>query len=307
VQLVGLDPPTVEPIPDPGAPVNVLYPAPYNNLGIPAATLHDLIVTLTSSSNPSFDLVLRGQGSALIQAAGLEPSFVMLWAGTWDVLQAVVRDLPPTSASAFESDYRTIVQTLVNSPVEAQLVAANVVDVLELPFVTTVPPVVVDSTGNPVLIGGQPVPLIGPDGMLSPTDKVTLTAIPLLEQGVGIPLPHGLGVPLPGIVVLGTEEQDAIRQAVDGYNAVIKEVAADYRFPVVDANGWLAAAVEGITVGGIDFNTDFITGGLISLDGIHPTDLGQALLANRFIEAINAWYGSSIPIINLTARRRGAR
>ncbi len=300
VWLVSLSPPTLEPIPVPGVPVNTLYPVPYNNLGIPGATLRDLIVTVTLPANPSFDLVLRGQGAALIQAVALEPSFVVLWAGTWDVLQAVVLGLPPTSKSAFDSDYRTIVQTLMNPPVEAQIAAANVVDVLELPFVTTVPPIVVDSTGTPVMIGGQLVPLIGPDGPLSLTDKVTLTAIPLLKQGIGIPVPIGTGAPLPAQVVLNAVEQDEIRQAVVDYNDVIATVAADKQFPVIDANAWLTGAGEGIVVGGVDFTTDFITGGLISLDGIHPTDLGQALLANRSIETINAWYGSSIPIMNLT-------
>jgi hypothetical protein len=47
-------------------------------------------------------------------------------------------------------------------------------------------------------------------------------------------------------------------------------------------------------------NTQFVTGGIFSLDGIHLTPLGNALLANEFIRAINMKFGSTIPKINAT-------
>jgi len=55
----------------------------------------------------------------------------------------------------------------------------------------------------------------------------------------------------------------------------------------------------GIEIGGVVYTTGFITGGLVGLDGIHRTDLGYAVLANAFIEAINAAYGSAIPLADL--------
>ena len=43
----------------------------------------------------------------------------------------------------------------------------------------------------------------------------------------------------------------------------------------------------------------FITGGLFSLDGIHPTDLGHAIIANVMIEAVNRKFGSNVPYARL--------
>ena len=40
---------------------------------------------------------------------------------------------------------------------------------------------------------------------------------------------------------------------------------------------------------------------MFSLDGVHPTRTGQALIANAFIDAIDARFGETIPEVN-TAR-----
>ena len=39
--------------------------------------------------------------------------------------------------------------------------------------------------------------------------------------------------------------------------------------------------------------TDLVFGGLVSLDGVHFTARGYALMANKFLEAIDAKYGSN--------------
>jgi hypothetical protein len=38
----------------------------------------------------------------------------------------------------------------------------------------------------------------------------------------------------------------------------------------------------------------------MSLDGIHPTDFGQALVANEWIATINSYYHASLVPVNLT-------
>ena len=42
-----------------------------------------------------------------------------------------------------------------------------------------------------------------------------------------------------------------------------------------------------------NLNADFITGGLVSVNGIHLTARGYALMANEFLEQIDATYGSN--------------
>jgi lysophospholipase L1-like esterase len=48
-------------------------------------------------------------------------------------------------------------------------------------------------------------------------------------------------------------------------------------------------------------------GGLVSFDGLHPSNTGYALLAYAFIKAINLAYGANIPEINVVAAYSGGR
>jgi hypothetical protein len=41
-------------------------------------------------------------------------------------------------------------------------------------------------------------------------------------------------------------------------------------------------------------SAEYVKGGAFSLDGVHPTARGYALIANKFIEAINAKYGATL-------------
>ncbi|MGY0040108.1 hypothetical protein [Pedobacter sp. NJ-S-72] len=59
----------------------------------------------------------------------------------------------------------------------------------------------------------------------------------------------------------------------------------------------------GKTVNGALVSAAYITGNLFSLDGIHLTPLGYSIVANEFIRSINAQYGSSIPIVDVTKYR----
>ena len=55
---------------------------------------------------------------------------------------------------------------------------------------------------------------------------------------------------------------------------------------------------SGVTIAGNYYNLDFL-GGLISLDGIHPTWTGYALIANLFIRKINETLGLEIPMVDI--------
>ena len=45
---------------------------------------------------------------------------------------------------------------------------------------------------------------------------------------------------------------------------------------------------SGRIVGGVTYTSSFLTGGIFSYDGVHPTDLGYAIIANEWIRLINA-------------------
>lgn len=288
----------------PGSPLNLTLPRPYDNLAVPGFRVRDVVVTRTG--NPIIDLVLRGIGTQLEQAVGLQPTFASVWVGNNDVLAAatsgiVIDGVTLTPAAQFQADYQAIVGALLSTG--AELVTATIPNVTAIAFVNAIPPVVVNpATRQPVLINGQPVPLIGPGGPLGPADKVLLTASSLLAQGIGIPAQlGGTGQPLPDSVVLSAAELQAIQQRTGEYNAIIRSVASQAGAAVVPMDAIFdQLAAEGYPVGGgITYTTSFLTGGIFSYDGVHPTPFGYALVANEFIAAINLRYGADIPLVDL--------
>ena len=52
--------------------------------------------------------------------------------------------------------------------------------------------------------------------------------------------------------------------------------------------------------GGYVLKSDFVFGGAFSLDGVHPTARGYAMIANMFSAAINTKYGSNLPPVKLS-------
>ncbi|MCI2229413.1 SGNH/GDSL hydrolase family protein [Polaribacter sp. MSW13] len=105
---------------------------------------------------------------------------------------------------------------------------------------------------------------------------------------------NGIGVPLADKWVLTPEEQLAIKTATDSYNTTIAAVAAaNPNIVMVDFKGLLEEAATGITFGEYSMTTSLVTGGLISLDGVHLTSRGYALMANKILGAIDAEFGSN--------------
>ena len=85
-----------------------------------------------------------------------------------------------------------------------------------------------------------------------------------------------------------------------GYNSTIASLAAERNIPVVDIYTFYNdLTTSGYTAGGQDFSTDYIAGGLYSLDGAHPSDIGSALIANEFIKVINENFNAQIPLVNI--------
>jgi hypothetical protein len=59
----------------------------------------------------------------------------------------------------------------------------------------------------------------------------------------------------------------------------------------------------GIAANGFTLTNAYVTGGMFSLDGISPSPRGYALIANKFLEAINTTYGSNLKGVDLGSYR----
>ncbi|MDW5289995.1 G-D-S-L family lipolytic protein [Formosa sp. PL04] len=103
---------------------------------------------------------------------------------------------------------------------------------------------------------------------------------------------EGVTLPLEDKWVLIPSEQNEIKMAVDNFNITIKAAANQAGLAFVDANSVLqkVASPGGYGYNGFILNSDLVTGGAFSLDGVHPTSRGYALIANEFMKAIDATY-----------------
>ena len=116
---------------------------------------------------------------------------------------------------------------------------------------------------------------------------------------------NGVSVPLADKWVVSKNEVDEIIAATDAYNVTIEAAANANGLAFVDAKTIMSqlTSTNGIAVNGYTLKEDFVTGGAFSLDGVHPSPRGYALIANKFIEAINAKYGSTVKTVNVGTYR----
>ncbi|MBP8158157.1 MAG: G-D-S-L family lipolytic protein [Flavobacterium sp.] len=111
---------------------------------------------------------------------------------------------------------------------------------------------------------------------------------------------NGVSVPLADNWVLSKEEVQEVRVATDAYNASIEAIANAKGLAFVNANALQTQiASGGITANNFTVTSAYVTGGGFSLDGVHPSPRGYALIANKFLEAINETYGSNFKGVNV--------
>lgn len=109
----------------------------------------------------------------------------------------------------------------------------------------------------------------------------------------------GLGVPLNDGQLLTETEIQMITTALAAYNTTIKALAEQYDLAFVDIKALMNQLAEGgVSFDGGTITNTFGSGGAFSLDGVHPTQRGYAVIANHFIKSINSTYQSDIPVLN---------
>ena len=133
-------------------------------------------------------------------------------------------------------------------------------------------------------------------------DLVLLTA-PIGQDAPGAPASinkFGISFPLQDRHILIPSEIDNIATATAAFNATILAAATSKNLAFVNANSVLnRVATTGINVNGFNFTGQLVFGHAFSLDGVHPTSRGYALIANEFTKSINAKYGSNLPLVNV--------
>ncbi len=314
-----------------GLPENLSYAAPYNNLAVPGALLYDFLnakdastcaaAVFANSPNSLFTTTLRTLGTQFQQVRLLHPSLVTFWLGNNDILGYAASGGATTSTPSvlFEGLYRASLDSLRAAVgTSATIVVANIPDVTAIPFFRTIPSqgLVLSAAQAAALntaTGGVFNFVAGVNGFLAYTGvgtsgtvkKLTASELVLLTCPQDSLTKAGWGSlkPIPGQYVLDADEVAFAESQVAAYNSTIAAVAASHNAIVVDANAILNQidASGYVATGGTMLTSAYVSGGVFSLDGVHPTAKGQGIIANAFIQAINQKLGASIPLVDVNS------
>lgn len=316
-------------------------PTQYHNLGVPGARIHDAQHTFDSSGgNTFFDFINRPAlfgntsvesgypfGGSLVpvtyesasqfyQAVAKGGALTTMWLGNNDILGPAMSGEPaagfgnPGSAGAlaFQADYTSTLVMLAGGLAQRNHGLTPTIVVANVPSVSSTPYFIPKATFDTFVTSqiGQ----VWPAGFVeSNVQYVLFPALSWITSAAG----GGGANPIPAALTLDAAETTDIGTATVVYNTIIANVAA-----AVDASGtakvgmvnmntllaslptaqkthFLFLVGQGISVGDAAATTMF------SLDGIHPNSHGQGVMANAFIDVINALDASSIPHVNPAA------
>jgi lysophospholipase L1-like esterase len=282
------------------------FAAQATDLAVPGALLNDILNTVplvnpAAGQQQINQLVLGfpglGYGQAYSQAnfaVKANPTTIFLWAGNNDALVADITGTPTsmTTVTNFTTQYTALIQYLTTKA-PAHLVIANIPDVTAVPYLQPAPVILAEYSA----VTGLPVAYLSAALGITTGDFVNpegLSEIPLILGG------KQKG-PISDAGVLSAAEVVTVKAQVAAFNQVIAQQAQGAGATLVDINALFAQiTASGLTINGYTGTSSFL-GGFFSLDGIHPTDTGYAVVANRFIDTMNTAFGTKIADVNLTA------
>jgi hypothetical protein len=289
-----------------------------NNVAVPGATSADPTAPTSGSANTLTQLILGGESQAR-RAREADPTFVSVWIGNNDVLEAGVTGMLTatpgispgvTPIDAFSANYGAMLDSLAEAPTLQGGVLVGVVDVGKVPvlfpaallFDPTVRAAFEAATGGPVTLHPSCTPtttslisfLIVPQIRLYRADPSAPGAHPPViaceKNQLGVPAPVG------DVFVLDAAEQASLTSTVQAYNTFIRDRANALGWAYFDPNGALGQLRS---TGQIPVFPNLADpakpfGDYISLDGIHPALAAHVLIANALADVINETYGTSI-------------
>ena len=220
--------------------------------------------------------------SQITRAQDEQPTLLLVWLGNNDILGSVTRANPSAgvaSPTEFGNQYRAFLNALADTGAPAMAIA-NIPDVTRLPQLRRA--------------AGEVTQCHDDAGAVHPVAENDLLSVDLNRSLLPVP-PCGR--------VLDSAEQAFVRGTVMAFNAEIAAAETDLeqrrgvQIARVDAFALFDQfADQGVDVrgnGSLVVTTKYL-GGLFTLDGVHPTRTAHALIANAFIDAMNARFGTTL-------------
>jgi lysophospholipase L1-like esterase len=272
------------------------------NLAVPGVTAGGLIALSPQASggNAYVNLVLGypagNNNTQLTQAVALKPTTVFLCVGNNDLVIAETAGDPSelTPLATFTSEFAQIMTAL--KATGAKLVVGNVLDFTLAPILTPAPVLSAEVAG----VTGMPTGTIEADLGLGDGDFVTPSGLSAVEGELAAIKGGTAPAALSAGQVLTAAGAATMEQMLESYNQVIAEQVSAAGGTLVDLYSYVNTLKEGLPVNGATLTLGYL-GGFFSVDGLHPTNTGYALIANQFIAAMNAGLKLSIATVNVSA------
>ncbi|MCW3122806.1 MAG: hypothetical protein JWQ38_2298 [Flavipsychrobacter sp.] len=272
---------------------------PLDELAYRVHNLHPTFFTMWLGSNDVLGYALAGgQGDGTGAALPLSPNFYN------------ANDISPYLV--FDTAYDKAVNMAISTGAKGALI--NIPDITSLPFFTTIPinglMITRQSQADSLQALWGPVTAkavfqVGANNFMV-TDHNGRVRQSVPGEYLMLTLPSdficrgwGITVPIPKEYVITTEEMQNINNAIISYNNFIQYEAKIHNLAYVDIHSFLGSVATGYTYNGIKYSTQYISGGSFSLDGLHPSPRGYALIANEILKSINTKYKSNMPMLEV--------
>jgi lysophospholipase L1-like esterase len=315
-----------------GSSINIAAQGPYNNMGVPGIRAIDFLNPFYGLLNPYASRFFASP-NPLEEMGRIHPTFFTLWLGNNDVLGYATSggmgkssggspfSLADQSAISGTDYFAAGIDSALGRLMQdstAHGAIINIPDVTSIPFFKTVPyngleltrqtqvdslnaayaPLGISFTlgANPFIIADDAVPVIH----LRPAKEGELILLTVPQDSLRY-AGWGSKKPIPDRYVLDGGEIKAVQDASAIFNGILRSRAEQYGLAFVDMNSFLKSLATGMKYRGVDFTTEFVTGGLFSLDGVHLTPRGYAIVANEILRSINDYYGAGLPMIDVNA------
>lgn len=304
---------------------------PFNNIGISGAKAIHIVVpgygnpaNGEGNYNPFFTRMSSNPqtASVLSDAMLMQPTFFTLFIGNNDVLahilpggkQDAITPIDGAPGIGLEGSFKMVVNTLMANG--AKGVIANLPNITSIPYFNTIPynGLLLNSTEADVLNKKYNAQQLnfheGANSFIVESAKFGVRSIEpnefilldiLLDNNKNEYL-KAIS-PIPKKYVLPASEIAKIQLTIREYNKIIKTIAQEKNLAFVDVAALLKNVKADRIYNSKTLNVGYSNRDVFSLDGVHINSLGQALLANEFIKAMNQTYGTNIPKVNITKYR----
>jgi len=281
-----------------------------NNVGVPDARVLDPISPTTVASNALTTFILGGK-TQVQRALDARPTFVSIWIGANNVLQAAYTGILVPRAGVsngivgtqaeFQASYDAMIKQLLDSMPGLKGVLIGVPDASAIPLMSSAALIASSPQiqGAMAAVAGKPV-TVDPNCVGSTALVTTPLLLNLIKAGTHPavitcqPSPADPSNTVGNLFILDATERTQLSAFIAGLNTYIKSKADAIGFAYWDPNPTLSGLTPPAKLPFPSFAATGTFGTAFSLDGVHPSAEGQKLIANNLITVINSKYGTTL-------------